>query len=116
MRSGYFSSQLERGELKSVQLNTKDNTVVVTQKDGKTDETGYTDGGADQTLTIDISGAWGKHLKLDLKGVPKNRTNDHTLSVGSNQLKVLKFELTGGSASRACEFNGPAKFTVRQLN
>ena len=43
-----FITQLQRGELKSVQLKTKDNTVVVTQRDGKTYETGYTDGGADR--------------------------------------------------------------------
>ena len=43
-----FITQLQRGELKSVQLKTKDNTVVVTQRSGKTYETGYTDGGADR--------------------------------------------------------------------
>jgi len=43
-----FITQLQRGELKSVQLKTKDNTVVVTQRTGKTYETGYTDGGADR--------------------------------------------------------------------
>ena len=43
-----FITQLQRGELKSVQLKTKDNTVVVTQRAGKTYETGYTDGGADR--------------------------------------------------------------------
>ena len=43
-----FISQLQRGELKSVQLKTKDNTVVVTPREGKVYETGYTDGGADR--------------------------------------------------------------------
>jgi cell division protease FtsH len=43
-----FIAQLDRGELKSVQLKTKDNTVVVTPREGKVYETGYTDGGADR--------------------------------------------------------------------
>ncbi len=43
-----FLAQLEDGEVKSVDLKTKDNTIVVTQRDGKTYETGYTDGGADR--------------------------------------------------------------------
>ncbi len=43
-----FIAQLNRGELKSVQLKTKDNTVVVTPREGKVYETGYTDGGADR--------------------------------------------------------------------
>ena len=41
-----FISQLERGEVKSVELKTKDNTVVVTPREGKVYETGYTDDGA----------------------------------------------------------------------
>ncbi len=43
-----FLTQLKDGDVKSVDLKTKDNTLVVTQKDGKTYETGYTDGGADR--------------------------------------------------------------------
>jgi cell division protease FtsH len=43
-----FLTQLQSGDLKSVVLKTKDNTIVVTQRDGKTYETGYTDGGADR--------------------------------------------------------------------
>ncbi len=43
-----FITQLQRGELKSVQLKTKDNTVVVTERSGKTYETGFTDGGSDR--------------------------------------------------------------------
>ncbi len=43
-----FIAQLDRGQLKSVQLKTKNNTIVVTPREGKVYETGYTDGGADR--------------------------------------------------------------------
>jgi hypothetical protein len=76
----------------------------------------YTDGGPEKTLTIDVSGAFGRHLKLHLNGAAKVRTNDYTLTTGSDQVKVLKFVLTGGSADRECAFDGSAKFKVRQLN
>ena len=39
-----FLQQLKGQELKSVQLKSRDNTVVVTQRDGKSYETGFTDG------------------------------------------------------------------------
>jgi cell division protease FtsH len=43
-----FLAQMQAGDLKSAVLKTKDNTIIVTQRDGKTYETGFTDGGADR--------------------------------------------------------------------
>ena len=46
-----FLTQLDDGQLKTVELKTKSNTVLVKEKPqygGKTYETGYTDGGADR--------------------------------------------------------------------
>ena len=63
-----FLTQLQSGDLKSVVLKTKDNTIVVTQRDGKTYETGYTDGGADrlvgQLRTVGRHKNPGKHETL----------------------------------------------------
>jgi len=43
-----FISQLSAGDIKSVDLKTKDNTVVVTPRSGKGYETGFTDAGSDR--------------------------------------------------------------------
>ena len=43
-----FIQQLDAGQLKTVELKTKNNTVVVTPKQGSTYETGFTDGGVDR--------------------------------------------------------------------
>jgi len=43
-----FITQLNSGDLKSVDLKTKDNTVVVTPRSGKEYETGFTDAGSDR--------------------------------------------------------------------
>ncbi|MCU0258718.1 MAG: ATP-dependent zinc metalloprotease FtsH [Solirubrobacteraceae bacterium] len=41
-----FLSQLQAGDLKTAVLKTKDNTILVTQRDGKTYETGYNPDGS----------------------------------------------------------------------
>jgi cell division protease FtsH len=76
---GQFLTQVENGQVKSVTLNTRDNTLNVTQVDGKTKyETGYPDN-------------YEEELVRDL------RKNDVQLSVkgkgGSNWLSLLTYIL-----------------------
>src|SRR5262249_37799112 len=57
--SSEFLQQLDNSQLKSVELKTKSNTVIVKEKPqfgGKTYETGYTDGAADR-LDAQLSAA-----------------------------------------------------------
>ena len=76
---GQFLTQVDNGQVKSVTINTRDNTLNVTQVDGKTKyETGYPDNYEDE-------------LVRDL------RKNDVQLSVkgkgGSNWLSLLTYIL-----------------------
>ncbi len=68
-----FLSQLQAGDVKSVDLRTKDNTVVVTPRQGKPYETGYTDGGADR-LDAQLSTAE-QQGKIDSYNVEGRKTN-----------------------------------------
>ena len=68
-----FLQQLKTGDIKSVQLKTRDNTIVVTQRDNKTYETGYTDGGADR-LDAQLQTAV-QNQQLDSYNVEPRKTN-----------------------------------------
>jgi len=68
-----FLTQLGDGQVKSVDIKTKDNTLVVTQRDGKTYETGYTDGGADR-LDAQLQAAQQQN-KIDSWNVEGRKTN-----------------------------------------
>jgi len=68
-----FLTQLSDGQVKSVDIKTKDNTLVVTQRDGKTYETGYTDGGADR-LDAQLQAAQQQN-KIDSWNVEGRKTN-----------------------------------------
>ena len=68
-----FLTQLSEGQVKSVDIKTKDNTLVVTLKDGKSFETGYTDGGADR-LDAQLQAAQQQN-KIDSWNVEGRKTN-----------------------------------------
>ena len=52
-----FLGQLERGDVKSADLKTKDNTVTVTLRDDSKYETGFADGATAQLYTSTLAGA-----------------------------------------------------------
>jgi len=70
---GDFVQQLQRGDVKSADLKTKDNTISVKLKDGQSYETGYTDGSADR-LDAELQAAKTSG-KIDNYNVEGSKTN-----------------------------------------
>jgi hypothetical protein len=68
-----FLQELKDGGVKSVQLKTRDNTVVVTERTGKTYETGYTSGSTDR-LNAQLETAV-QEQKLDNFNIQPSKTN-----------------------------------------
>ncbi len=68
-----FLTALNAGEIKTVDLKTKDNTIVVTPRSGPTYETGYTDGGADR-LDAQLAAAE-QQDKLESYNIQGRKTN-----------------------------------------
>jgi cell division protease FtsH len=68
-----FLQQLDAGQVKSVDLKTKDNTVVVTLRNGQKYETGFTNGGSDR-LDAQLQAAkdQGKLQEYDIEGSKTN--------------------------------------------
>ncbi|CAB4936519.1 unannotated protein [freshwater metagenome] len=68
-----FIQQLDSGQLKTVELKTKNNTVVVTPKQGAKYETGFTDGGVDR-LDAQLAAAE-QAKKLDSYNIKGRKTS-----------------------------------------
>ncbi|HSD81146.1 MAG TPA: ATP-dependent metallopeptidase FtsH/Yme1/Tma family protein, partial [Solirubrobacteraceae bacterium] len=68
-----FLTQLDAGQVKSVDLKTKDNTVDVTLRNGQKYETGFTNGGADRLdAQLQAARTEGKLAEYDIEGSKTN--------------------------------------------
>jgi cell division protease FtsH len=70
---GDFVQQLQQGDVKSVDLKTKDNTITVKLNNGQTYETGYTNGSADRLdAKLEAAKASGKLTEYNVQGTKTN--------------------------------------------
>jgi cell division protease FtsH len=70
---GDFVQQLQAGDVKSVDLKTKDNTLTVKLRNGQTYETGYTSGSADRLdAKLEAAKAQGKLGEYNVQGTKTN--------------------------------------------
>jgi cell division protease FtsH len=67
---GQFITQLQEGDVKKVDLRTKDNVIAVTLNDGKKYETGFTDASADR-LDARLEAAKAQHKLQDYNVEPR---------------------------------------------